>query len=105
MLAAELTSRGHRVSHVVVDRLLKAEGYSLQANAKVIEGRQSPDRDAQFAHLNATVSAALAAVLPVISVSLWDLPLMTIPIVAWLTGLRSPLNVARISAWRKHRQC
>jgi len=68
VLAAELTSRGHRVSHVVVGRLLKAEGYSLQANAKVIEGRQSPDRDAQFAHLNATVSAALAAGLPVISV-------------------------------------
>lgn len=38
VLAAELTSRGHRVSHVVVGRLLKAEGYSLQANAKVRPG-------------------------------------------------------------------
>jgi hypothetical protein len=29
----------------MVGQLLKAEGYSLQGNAKVIEGNQSPDRD------------------------------------------------------------
>ena len=53
---------------MVVGRLLKAEGYSLQANAKVIEGNQSEDRNAQFEHINASVSTALAAGQPVISV-------------------------------------
>ena len=68
VLADELSTRGHRVSHVLVGQLLKAEGYSLQANAKVVEGNQSPDRNAQFEHINATVSAALADEQPVISV-------------------------------------
>ena len=47
VLADELKAGGHAISHVVVGRLLKDEGYSLQANAKVIEGNQSPDRNAQ----------------------------------------------------------
>ena len=68
VLADELKAGGHAISHVVVGRLLKDEGYSLQANAKVIEGNQSPDRNAQFEHINATVSAALAGGQPVISV-------------------------------------
>jgi hypothetical protein len=68
VLAAELQAAGHAISHVAVGRLLKAEGYSLQANAKVIEGRQSPDRDAQVEHINARVAAALAEGQPVISV-------------------------------------
>ena len=67
-LADELKARGHTVSHVVVGQLLKAQGYSLQANAKVIEGNQSPDRNAQFEHINAAVAAAMAANQPVISV-------------------------------------
>ena len=32
--------------------MLAAMGFSLQANAKVIEGRQHEDRDAQFRYLN-----------------------------------------------------
>ncbi|SCC93421.1 conserved hypothetical protein [Thiomonas sp. X19] len=68
VLADELQARGHVVSHVVVGRLLKAQGYSLQGNAKVIEGHQSPDRNAQFEFINATVSAALEAGQPAISV-------------------------------------
>ncbi len=67
-LAAALTERGHRVSHVVVGELLHQLGYSLQANAKTREGRQHPDRDAQFGHLNAAVAAAIGAGEPVISV-------------------------------------
>ncbi|WP_425549687.1 ISAzo13-like element transposase-related protein, partial [Agromyces bauzanensis] len=50
-LAAELTSAGHPVSAVKVAHLLKAEGFSLQANAKTIEGNQHPDRDGQFSYL------------------------------------------------------
>ena len=68
VLAEELNAQGHTVSHVVVGELLKAQGFSLQGNAKVIEGNQSPDRDAQFRYINATVSLALSQGQPVISV-------------------------------------
>ena len=67
-LAGELTARGHPVSDDTVRRLLMEAGFSLQANAKTMEGKQSPDRDAQFHHINAAVKAALAAGQPVISV-------------------------------------
>lgn len=67
-LAAELTRQGPQVSYPVVAELLHAEGYSLQANAKTLEGNQHPDRDAQFRYLNERVEAFLAAGLPVISV-------------------------------------
>ena len=50
-LADQLKACGHIVSHVVVGQLLKGQDYSLQANAKVIEGNQSPDRNAQFDRL------------------------------------------------------
>ena len=42
--------------------------YSLQANRKTKEGDSHPDRDAQFAHINTQVAAALAEQQPVISV-------------------------------------
>ena len=48
--------------------MLKAQGFSLQGNAKVTEGRQHPDRDAQFGYLNDQVIAFLATGLPVVSV-------------------------------------
>ena len=67
-LADALGERGHRVSHVSVGRLLRTRGYSLQAAAKTREGRQHPDRDAQFRYLTGQVNAYLAAGDPVISV-------------------------------------
>ena len=67
-LAAALGKRGHRVSHFLVGQLLHQLGFSLQANVKTREGRQHPDRDAQFRHINAAVAAALEAGQPVISV-------------------------------------
>ena len=67
-LADELRALGHTVSHVVVGKLLKAQDYRLQSNLKVLEGTQSPDRNAQFEHINSAVSKALKAKLPVISV-------------------------------------
>jgi hypothetical protein len=67
-LAAELTARGHRVSRTVVGELLKRQKFSLQANSKTQEGGDHPDRDAQFIHINQSVTAALAAQQPVISV-------------------------------------
>jgi hypothetical protein len=67
-LVAELVNRGHRCTENVVARLLHEAGYSLQGNAKTVEGKQHPDRDAQFRYLNDQVKAALAAGQPVVSV-------------------------------------
>ena len=55
-LAAELTQDSHPVSARTVGRLLKAAGYSLQSNRKTKEGADHPDRNAQFEHINATVT-------------------------------------------------
>lgn len=68
-LADERGRQGHQISHHSVGRLLAGPlGYSLQGNAKTVEGTRHPDRDAQFQYLNSQVSAALAAGEPVISV-------------------------------------
>jgi transposase len=67
-LAAELRRQGHVVSHQTVSELLHEMGYSLQANRKVLEGTNHPDRNAQFAHLNAAVQLQLSLGEPVISV-------------------------------------
>src|SRR3972149_3742126 len=67
-LAGELDDRGYRVSAELVRRLLHQMGYSLQAPSKQIEGRQHPDRDGQFSHLNDRGGERLAAPEPVISV-------------------------------------
>jgi len=67
-LAAELTRLGHKVGANLVGDLLHYLGYSLQANAKVTEGAQHPDRDAQFRYINDTAAEHLAANQPVISV-------------------------------------
>jgi len=67
-LAAELRAIGHKISHTVVGELLKGEKFSLQANRKTRDGDSHPDCDAQFAHINASVSGALAEQQPVISV-------------------------------------
>jgi len=67
-LAAALREAGHRVSHQWVAEALHDLGYSLQGNRKAREGGAHPDRDAQFAHINATAEVALAAGEPVISV-------------------------------------
>ena len=67
-LAAELTRQGHKVSADTVRDLLHEQGFSLQANAKTIEGKQHPDRDAQFRYINEQAAAHQDAGDPVISV-------------------------------------
>ena len=67
-LAEALHAQGHQASRTLVGELLNAAGYSLQANRKTKEGDSHPDRDAQFAHINTQVAAALAEKQPVISV-------------------------------------
>jgi hypothetical protein len=67
-IARALCERGFEVSQKLVGGLLRELGYSCQANRKTREGTNHPDRDAQFAHINATVRAAIAADEPAISV-------------------------------------
>ena len=67
-LAAELTRQGHKVSADTVGDLLREEGFSLQGNAKTIEGQRHPDRDAQFRYINEQVKAHQGTGDPVISV-------------------------------------
>jgi hypothetical protein len=68
-LAGELTRQGHRVGADTVGDLLREEGFSLQGNAKTLEGKQQhPDRDAQFRYIAAQAAEHMAAGDPVISV-------------------------------------
>ena len=67
-LAGELTRQGHRVGADTVGDLLRAEGFSLQGNAKTIEGQRHPDRDAQFRYINEQVKEYQGTAGPVISV-------------------------------------
>ncbi|MCA1677429.1 MAG: ISAzo13 family transposase, partial [Actinobacteria bacterium] len=68
-LADTLTEGGHPVSSsTVADLLVRELKFSLQANAKTREGKQHPDRDGQFRHINDLVRRFLKAGDPVISV-------------------------------------
>jgi transposase len=67
-LAGELTRQGHPVSAPTVGRLLRGQGFSLQASTKTLEGRQHPDRDAQFRYISEQAAEHQAAGQPVISV-------------------------------------
>ncbi len=67
-LAAELTAQGHRVGPDVIADLLRDQGFSLQGNVKTLEGKQNPDRDAQFRYLNDQVKTHQADNQPVVSV-------------------------------------
>ena len=63
-----LRRQGFAVSQKLVGGLLRQLNYSCQANRKTREGTNHPDRDAQFAHINAEVKATIAAGEPAISV-------------------------------------
>jgi transposase len=69
-LAGELSGRGHRCGKDAVLRILHARGFSTQGNSMTIEGRQHPDRDAQFRYIGGRAGGGgfLAAGDPVVSV-------------------------------------
>jgi hypothetical protein len=67
-LSQELTRKGYHISNVTVADLLHRLDYSLQANAKTLEGTTHPDRDAQFQYINSRVKKFLRRHQPVISV-------------------------------------
>ncbi|MCH7750551.1 MAG: ISAzo13 family transposase, partial [Planctomycetes bacterium] len=67
-LSRKLKKLGYPVSHSTVARLLKDAGYSLQSNRKTIEGKQHPDRNAQFEHINRRMKSQQRAGQPALSV-------------------------------------
>jgi len=67
-LAEGLREMGHEVQYVTIAKLLRGLGYSLQANVKTREGKQHPDRDQQFRHINAVAKRMIERHQPVISV-------------------------------------
>ena len=67
-LATELGRQGYQIGDRKVAQFLHQMGYSLQANAKTLEGKQHPDRNAQFEYVHALVKEFLEQGLPVISV-------------------------------------
>ena len=56
------------MSAPTVGRLLRDNGFSLQGNAKTLEGEQHPDRDGQFRYISQQATDHQAAGEPVISV-------------------------------------
>ena len=68
LLAEELQRQGYGIGDRKVADLLHHLGYSLQANAKTLEGGHHPDRNAQFEYVNAQTKKFLEQGLPVISV-------------------------------------
>ena len=67
-LSRELNKLGYTASSRLVAVLLHGMGYSLQGNRKTVEGKQHPDRNAQFEHINAQVTKEMRSGNPVISV-------------------------------------
>ena len=67
-LERQLAALGFRCGKDAIARMLCEDGYSLQGMARVLEGRQHPDRDAQFRHINAVIAEFTAAGDPAVSV-------------------------------------
>jgi len=65
---ASTLSRRHQVSHTTVHRLLRALDYSLWGDTKAIEGKQHPQRDAQFRYIDRLVRDRLRRGQPAVSV-------------------------------------
>lgn len=66
-IAEALKGRGHSISYTTVQRLLRELDYSLWGDKRSIEGKQHPQRDAQFRYLYQQVKRCLRAKIPVIS--------------------------------------
>jgi Rhodopirellula transposase DDE domain len=66
-IAGQLAGLGFGCGKDAVARMMRQEGYSLQGASRTIEGRQHPDRDAQFCRINAAIAAFTAAGEPAVS--------------------------------------
>ena len=68
VLQGALQAMGHAVSYPTIAVLLRQAGYSLQSNQKAKEGKQHPDRNAQFEYIYGEIRRQQARSQPVISV-------------------------------------
>lgn len=67
-LAEALNEAGYKISQTSVHKMLKAKGYSMQANCKKLEGKQHQDRDKQFIHINTQGKVFQGKNCPVLSI-------------------------------------
>jgi transposase len=67
-LVEALEAKGHRIKKSALAEVLHAQGFSLHANKKTIEGKSHEDRDGQFAHINGTCNQFEQKGAPIISV-------------------------------------
>src|SRR2546425_1854146 len=67
-LVKALEAKGHSIRKSALAEVLHAQGFSLRANKKTIEGTAHEDRDAQFAHINSTGKEFEQKGAPIISV-------------------------------------
>jgi Rhodopirellula transposase DDE domain len=67
-IAREMARQGFACGKDAIARLMRAEGWSLQGMAKVLEGKQHPGRDRQFRHIAAMICWFREHGHPVISV-------------------------------------
>jgi hypothetical protein len=68
VIAEDLKKKGFNVSRMGISRILRQQGYSLQSNKKMLSGKDHPDRDAQFKHINRLVTSFSRTNDPIISV-------------------------------------
>lgn len=67
-LCAALAQKRHAIKKSALANLLAAQGFSLKANKKNIEGVSHPDRDLQFRHIKETCTAFAQRCDPIISI-------------------------------------
>lgn len=67
-LSDELQKKSYKISHVVVSKLLREMGFSLQANRKTKEGGNHPDRNLQFEYINQLGKKYIQSGNPLISI-------------------------------------
>lgn len=67
-LQTTLREQGYQVGRTKIAGILKGLGYSLQGNRKTREGKDHPDRDAQFEHIAKRVKAYQNGRRPAVSV-------------------------------------
>lgn len=67
-LVSALSEQNHEIKKSALAKMLKAEGFSLKANKKNIEGKAHIDRDAQFGYIKKICDEFEQAGSPIISV-------------------------------------
>ena len=67
-IGRQMAGLGFRCGKDALARMMREDGYSLQGMSRTIEGKQYPDRDAQFRRINAMIAEFRAAGEPAVSV-------------------------------------